>query len=82
MPSIFKRKNRRRHTADNAEETRAAVRAARKSISKEDIHVQPSSDVDVNQTRAKQQDKLRPTEPHLGSEDSTSNTSSQVVLPW
>ena len=77
MPSIFKKRSRRRHTASNAEETRLAVDAARKAISKENLHALPDSD--ANHTKAKGKERSKHTEPHLGSEDSTSNASSQVL---
>lgn len=77
MPSIFKKRSRRRHTASNAEETRLAVDAARKAISKENLHALPDSD--ASHTKAKGKEKSKHTEPHLGSEDSTSNASSQVL---
>ena len=82
MPGIFRKRKNRRHTADNADETRAAVRAARKSVSKEDVHA--NDYVFVNNTKAKPQYKGQHVQVNVGSEDSTSNTSSQVciVLPW
>jgi hypothetical protein len=78
MPGFFKRKN-RRHTADNPDETRAALRAAKKQISKKDIELKQGGgdELFLNHIKNKHPSKVKQAHLHVASDhDSISTTSS------
>ena len=81
MPGLFKRKN-RRHTVDNPEETKAAVKAAKKQISKKDIELKPGTgdQIFLDHIKNKYPNKVKQAHLHVGSDrDSISTTSSSLV---